>query len=328
MPTIQMHYDINEFAVETDFPLPCDPAGRSPRAIPDGDRLTLQRGSLAHISCTMRKLRPKLIYDVGDGFLLEPLTTRGPLALHIDFRGQALTVDCPDDRLEIASAWAIHAGLGVATLTHGGVPLHGAGLEVAGRCIALMADSGAGKSTLSGFLLERGARFGSDDLVPVRMSGDAALAFPSVSLYPKLSREAVDQRGLDCAALLPADYGTGEEEYYVPLPPERRIVAPQPLAAVFLLQPYPLPAGDLRSAPRMPELVTARRLPEDEAAGVLRRNLHAAWLIEKWMDGRRLDTLCHQVAAAVPCWTLAYLKAFALLPALAAKIIALAEARP
>ncbi len=315
-----MRYDINEFAVESDFLLPCDPAGRSPRAIPDTDRLTIRRGSLAHISCTMRKLRPKLIYDVGDGFLLEPMTTRGMLALHIDFRGQTLTVGCPDDRLEIASAWAIHAGLGVATLTHGGVPLHGAGFQVAGQYIALMADSGAGKSTLSGFLPEQGARFGNDDLVPVRMGGDAALAFPAVSLYPKLSREAVDQRGLDCAAQTPADYGTGEEEYYVPLPPARRVCAPQPLAAVSLLQPSPLLTGGLRSVPRMPETVSAKRLLEDDAAATLRRNLRTAWLIEKWMDGRKLDTLCRRRAACVPCWSLSYPKAFALLPEVARMI--------
>ena len=320
-----MRYDINEFAIESDFALPCAPAGRSSRMIPDTDRLTIQRGSLAHISCTMRKLRPRLIYDVGDGFLLEPPTTRGMLALHIDFHGRTLTADCRDDQLEIASAWAIHAGLGVATLTHGGVPLHGAGLEVAGKYAALLADSGAGKSTLSGFLLERGARFGNDDLVPVRLDGDAALAFPSVSLYPKLSREAVDQRGLNIARLLPADYGTGEEEYYVPLPPARRVTAPRPLAAVFLIRPQPLPKDSLLTVQRMRQAVTARRLPNDEAAATVRRNLHAAWLIEKWMDGRRLDALCREMAAHVPVWELIYPRAFALLPSRAERITQLME---
>ena len=148
------------------------------------------------------------------------------------------------------------------------------------------------------------------------MDGGAATAFPSVSLYPKLSREAVEQRRLTLCELLPADYGTGEEEYYIPLPLERRVCAPQPLAAMFLLQPQPLSSG-LASVPRLPGLVTARRLPEDETAGMLRRNLHAAWLIEKWMDGRRLDTLCRRLAAAVPCWALSYPKAFALLPEVA-----------
>lgn len=320
-----IEYHINEFAVESEFALPCDAAGRSPRAIGEADRVTIRRASLAGLPCTLRKIRPQLIYDVGDGFLLEPPTKRGMLALHIDFKGRALTVDCPDDLLEAASAWAIHAGLGAATLTHGGVPLHGAGLEIARQYVALVADSEAGKSTLSWFLMQRGARFGNDDLIPVRLEGDDAVAFPAVSLYPKLQREAVDRHGLDIATLLPADYGTGEEEYYVPLPAARRVITPCPLAAVFLLRPQPLSKDGLLTLRRMRELVAARRLPEDEAAATLRRNLHAAWLIEKWMDGRKLDALCRRLAVRVPVYELTYPRSFAILPHLAESLIHLLE---
>lgn len=312
----QTRYDINEFAVDSEFALPCDAAGCSPRDIGEADRVTIRRASLVDIPCTMRRIRRQLIYDVGDGFLFEP----PGLTMHIDFRGRALTVDCFDNKLEVASAWAIHAGLGVATLTHGGVPLHGAGLEVAGQYVTLMADSGAGKSTLSWFLFGRGARFGNDDLVPVRMDGNHAIAFPSVSLYPKLSREAVDQHGLKIADLLPADYGTGEEEYYVPLPTERRVTSPHSLAAVFLIRPQPLPSNSLLTVRQMSELVEARRVADDEAATTLRRNLHAAWLIEKWMDGRKLDALCHRLATRVPVYMLTYPRSFAILPALAERI--------
>lgn len=303
--------------MESDFALPHKGSNCSPRAISESDKITLRRGSLAHISCTMRKIRPRLIYDVGDGFLLEPRTVRGMLAMHIDFQGRALTVDCPDDLLEVAAAWAIHAGLGAATLTHGGLPLHGAGLEVAGRYVALMADSGSGKSTLSWFLMQQGARFGNDDLIPVRWEGEAAVAFPSVSLAPKLSREAVDRHGLEASALQAADYGMGEEEYYAPMPPKCRILLPAPLVAVFFLRPLPLSADGLITVRRMDEAVAAERLPEGEAAAALRQNLHAAWLIEKWMDGRKLDALCHRLAAHVPVYYLVYPKAFAVLPALA-----------
>ena len=313
------HYHINEFVVASDFCLPLDAIARSHRTAPVTQTVTIQRASLANVPCSLRKIRPQLIYDVGDGFLLEPNTTRGMLAMHIDFKGQVMTVDCRDDQLEAASAWAIHAGLGVATLTHGGVPLHGSGLEVAGRYVALMADSGVGKSTTSWFLMGRGARFGNDDLVPVRLDGEQAIAFPSVSLYPKLSREAADGYGLPLSDLLPADYGTGEEEYYVPLPAARRVTAPRPLAAVFMLRPAPLPSPVV-SVPRMTDLVTAQRLPEDEAGLLLRRNLHAAWLIEKWMDGRKLDALCRNLAARVPAYVLSYPRSFAILPALAERI--------
>lgn len=311
-----MRYDINEFVVDSEFALPCDTAGCSPRDRSEADHVTIRRASLADIPCTMRRIRRQLIYDVGDGFLLDA----PGVALHIDFRGRTLTVDCSDTKLEVASAWAIHAGLGAATLTHGGVPLHGAGLEVAGRYIAVIADSGAGKSTLSWFLLRRGAHFGNDDLVPIRLGGNDAMAFPSVSLYPKLSREAVDQHGLEIADLLPADYGTGEEEYYVPLPTARRVTSPRPLAAVFLIRPQSLPLPGLIALGRMRDLVMVRQIPEDEAAVVLRRNLHAVWLIGRWMDERKLSALCCHLAARVPVYVLTYPRSFAILPALAARI--------
>jgi hypothetical protein len=172
-------YHVNEFAVASDFPLPLDAQTRSSRSASELETVTIRRASLADIPCTLRKILSRLIYDVGDGLLLEPNTVRGMLALHIDYKGRTITVDSTDALLDVASAWAIHAGLGAATLTHGGVPLHGAGLEIDGRYVALMADSEAGKSTLSWFLMQRGARFGNDDLIPVRMVDDEALAFPA-----------------------------------------------------------------------------------------------------------------------------------------------------
>ncbi|BDI30825.1 hypothetical protein CCAX7_28760 [Capsulimonas corticalis] len=320
-----MIYHINEFSVDSEFDLPCEMAGASSRLNAKSDMIALRRASLAHISCTMRKIRPQLIYDVGDGLLLEPNTTRGMLALHIDFKGRAMTVDCADDLLEIASAWAIHAGLGVATLTHGGIPLHGAGIQMVGRSIALMADSGAGKSTLSWFLLRHGARFANDDLIPVRMMGEEAIAFPSVSLYPKLSREAVDLHGMEIENLIPADYGVGEEEYYVPLPSAQRVAEPSPLAAIFLIRPQPLPKESLLKPKHMRTLVTSRRLSDEEATRTLRRNLHAAWLMERWMDGGKLNGLCHDLAARVPIYELSYPRFFAILPTLAQCVAQLIE---
>lgn len=315
-------YHINEFAVTSEFPLPHDAQARARLPVPEENHITICRASLADVPCLMRKIRPQLIYDVGDGFLFEP---RG-LAMHIDYKGRVFTVDCPDERLTVAVAWAIHAGLGAATVTRGGVPLHGAGLEVAGRYVALMASSGSGKSTLSWYLMQHGARFGNDDLIPTYLTDGEAVAYPSVSLFPKLSREAVDRHGLDPAALPVADYGTGEEEYYAPMPSERRIPAPAPLAAVFLLRPRPLNGHGPLQVGRMAELAAVRRLGEDEAAEALRRNLHALWLIGKWVDECRIKRLCREAAARVPVYELAYPKAYALLPQLAATIARTVEA--
>lgn len=313
-------FHVNEFAVQSDFSLPYDAQMRSPCA--PRDTITLRRASLAHIPSTLRQVRRQLVYDVGDGFLIEP----NGLALHIDLKGRVLTVDCADEKLSAAAAWAFHAGLGAATVTRGGVPLHGAGLEVAGHYVALMASSGSGKSTLSWHLLQHGARFGNDDLISAYLTGDGIVAYLSVSMFPKLQREAVDRHGLDYSALMPADYGTNEEEYYAPMPAERRIPAPAPLAAAFLLRPRPLASDGLPGMEPSIDLVAVRRLSEDEAAATFQANLHALWLIGKWVDDRRIRALCHSLAARVPLFELTYPKTYALLPALSDTITQIAEA--
>ena len=318
-----IEYHVNEFAVESKIPLPFDPCARASCPIPDTNRVTLRRGSLAGLPSTLRKLRRQLVYDVGDGFLIEP----NGLALHVDLKARVLTVDCADDKLSAAAAWAFHAGLGAATVTRGGVPLHGAGLEVAGRVVALLAASGTGKSTLTWFLLTRGARFGNDDLIPTYLTDGGATAYPSVSLFPKLQREAVDRYGLDPAMLCVADYGTDEEEYYALLDEGQRVPGPAPLAAAFLLKPVPgQPDGGLLQAGRMRDLVSARRLPEDEAATTFRANLHALWLIGKWVNERRIAALCRDLAARVPLYELRYPRAYALLPEIEAAIKRVVEA--
>ena len=316
-------FHINEFAVTSDIPLPFDPCARSLCPIPEGNHITLRRGSLAQVPSLLRKLRRQLVYDVGDGFLIEP---RG-LTLHIDLKASVLTVDCAEEKLSAAAAWAFHAGLGAATVTRGGIPLHAAGLEIAGRMVALMAESGTGKSTLSWFLLSRGARFGSDDLIPTYLTNGGAMAYPSVSLYPKLQREAVDRHGLNPADLRVADYGTGEEEYYAPLEARQRVPGPRPLTAAFLLRPSDAETdGGLLQARRMRDLVAVRQVPEGEAAATFQENLHALWLIGKWVDEKRIAALCRALAAHVPLYELRYPKAYALLPELAEALRRITEA--
>lgn len=316
---------INEFVVESEgVPIPGDANAPVPE---DRERILFRRASLAHVPSLLRKVRRQLVYDVGDGFLIEP---HDDVAVHINLKGSVITLDCPDARLPVAVAWAVHAGLGAATLTHGGLPLHGAGLEIAGRAIGLMAGSGAGKSTLSWFLLQQSggdARFGSDDLIPVRItSAGETIAFPAVSLFPKLSRQAVDRHDLNVADLLVADYGTGEEEYYVPLPPSKRVLTPQPLSALFVLHPAFASTcgrggecaceGNCACAEFAPGEVVPRRLSVDDAATLLLANLHAVWLIGKWMDTRRLKALCRTVAEQVPMYELSYVRSFGVLSVL------------
>lgn len=91
--------------------MPHDAEARSLNSVPEENRIRITRASLADVPSTLRKIRRQLVYDVGDGFLFEP----GGLAMHIDYKGQAFAIDCEDEKLPVAAAWAIHAGLGAAT---------------------------------------------------------------------------------------------------------------------------------------------------------------------------------------------------------------------
>lgn len=56
--------------------------------------------------------------------------------------------------------------------------MHAGGVERAGRAVIFAGPSGNGKSTMVTLLCERGWRFLSDDIAPVRMNVDEVLPFP------------------------------------------------------------------------------------------------------------------------------------------------------
>lgn len=310
-----MHrYHVNEFAIASEFAFPCDPDGRSPQVVPEADHIVVRHGSFASISCVLRKVRRQLCYDVGNGLLLEP--TCG--AIHIDYKGRVITVDADEDNLPAACAWVVHVGLSAATLFRGNLPLHAASVELAGHVVAVIAGSGTGKSTLCWHLLESGARFGCDDLVPVALGESGVSAFPSVSLFPKLHRDVLDRFGIDATRLRRADDGTGADEYWVTISPAQRVAGPRPLAAVFLLAPEP--------DGRCETWITAQRLSAEAAAKVLYGNLHGVWAIGKHLDAARLLTRCAALARQVPVYRLRYVRAFDTLPALATAMRTLAAA--
>lgn len=56
--------------------------------------------------------------------------------------------------------------------------IHAGGVEQAGKALLFAGPSGNGKSTLVTMLCERGWRFLSDDIAPIRMNADEVLPFP------------------------------------------------------------------------------------------------------------------------------------------------------
>jgi len=315
-----MHrFHINEFVVESDLPLPCDPLCRS-RAVAEASQgLLVRRSSLRQVPCLMRHFKRQLSYDVGDGVLVEPSSR---LQMHVNARGDVITVDVADEGLALAAAWVIGAALPICTLFRGGLPLHGAGVEVDGHFAGIMAPSGSGKSTLLWELLAQGARFANDDCIPTSPGDGQVQAMPSVSGYPKLHRAALANSGIDVALCEPAP--PHEDEFWVPIEESRRLREPQRLAALFVLRPFhPLPP---QSPPEMHDGIVAERVAQEVAAPLLLKNLQGVWLLGKQLDEEELAARCGELAASVPLYVLKYLKRFEVLPALANAIRALSKA--
>lgn len=295
---------INEFAVDSEICLPGDPNSTARFTLPDVEPIIIHRKPLDKIPSLLRKIRPQLCYDVGNGILIDP----GNCSILIDYRGHKISVDAEDDKLEIAGQWVINMGLATATIIRGHLPLHGAGLQVDGRFIAIMAPSTVGKSTLSWHLLQKDAKFACDDLISTYYTDEQKfISYPSVSLCPKVHHSLVVRAGLDIKQLTRIDDGSNEEEYLIPLPMQKRVHFPQQLSAVFLLCPDKNLALSEVYKSKLAPVKFLSKLPE---------NLHSIWLTAKWWNWERLSKRCHQFAEQVPAYELCYNRSYSILPQL------------
>ena len=304
-------FHLNEFVVESELPLPCDETCRSEAVESDARHLAVRRASLRELPCLMRHFKKQLSYDVGDGVLVEP---KVGLQMHVNARGDSITIDAREEDAALAAAWVVGAGMPICTLFHGDLPLHGAGVELGGHFLGIMAPSGAGKSTLLWSLLQAGALFSNDDCIPLRFEEARVLALPSVSGFPKLHAATLKNGGVDQSLCRPAPPHV--DEFWVEIGAASRLFEPRVLAALVVLQP--------RFAARFSEdengVIVARRVPEDAATPLLLRNLQGVWLLEKQLDERKLVQQCATLGASVPLYVLEYAKNFAVLPLLASAL--------
>jgi hypothetical protein len=71
-------------------------------------------------------------------------------------------------------------------------PLHSTVVDIGGCAIGLLGTSGAGKSTLASYLIDRGSKLLTDDMLRVTIKGGDALAHPGPNRL-KLFKEAADR---------------------------------------------------------------------------------------------------------------------------------------
>lgn len=290
-------FAFNQFSGRTELPLPSDPTPTSPRT---GRRcpLTIRRASLQDAPSTLRRIRKQPAYDLGHGVLVEP----DNLSFYVSYDGNEIIVDVADELQAYAAGWVLHAGAALSTLFTRGLPLHCAGASLDGHYFGILAAAGTGKSTTLWALLQSGALFANDDLLPVFFESAAPTAYPSVSLFPKLHRASLECEGLDWTRYQVAP--PNEDKFWVPIPAVQRIIEPQTLSALFLLQP----------AQGQGEEVRVVRASLADAAGAIRQNLHGLWLVQKYVSAARLSALVDTLAQSVPVYTLRYQKRFEVLP--------------
>lgn len=303
-----MHrYRINQFVVESELLLPCE---EWPHASDGAEGMLLRiryqlLGDFAQVTWLGTRPGTSLrSYDVGTGVLIG--VDRG-LRFHIDWAGESVDAEFQtEDRLaaSLAKASAVNLVISVCTLLRGGIPLHGAGVDLDGSRIALLAPSGAGKSTLLWSLLDQGATLVSDDVVSVRAIGKRIEAATSGALHAKLSRHAIEARGANPEELQPVLPDC--REYWVPISSFRRAMDARPLSAVFLLFP--------READGHSDRVMTRQIMGGAAFAHLIRNTQALWSVSGRLDGRALFGLYDALVRSVPVFALEYEKRLDMLP--------------
>lgn len=243
-------------------------------------------------------------YDVGDGILI----CSGALKMHIAQNGAVVRFDFDEnkrDETQFALALGTNLVISLCTLLRGELPLHGAGVEVEGRFIGLLAPSGAGKSTLLWALLARGARFGTDDVIPLRATNESIHAFPSGAMHAKVSESQLEWRGLNSSEH--EEWTPGSDEFWLPLAGAERVSDACPLQGLFVLRPL----FDADSAG-----FGVHPVPTHLALPLLLENTQGLWAASGCIKNAPLLENYRQVARRVPIWVLEYPRRREALPAL------------
>jgi hypothetical protein len=179
--------------------------------------------------------------------------------------------------------------------------LHGSSVAFDGGAVAFLAPSGFGKSTLAMSLTGAGARFLSDDAVPVRIAGSSAIAAPGVP-SPRF-REDSFARFSD---LLPSDAvpSSGKLTMRERLGDDLIETRERPLAALYVLRPVAPDAGACAARSAMSPIAATMELV---------RNAKLAKLL--WgEESERLLRLVSEVSRRVPVYSLDVPRDLDLLP--------------
>jgi hypothetical protein len=300
-------YRIHRFIIESEIFLPhvnngCDVRhpehGDQPIKILLGKQFTWEFSSIQPLEVLYNSYvrtfatNRGLLVCVGDGIHFEICRDGSEIIAYFD----------PGDHAQLATAMSCLTGLilSICVLLRSDIPLHAAAVEMEGKLVAMTAPSGTGKSTLLWSLIDRGAKFVTDDVLTIHTSDGTAWASPSYSLSSKLCSQTLEHRLLDSDSLdrvLPH-----EEKYWMEINDEARLKEPRPLAALFVLQPRP-PGGPSTE-------IDVCELRGSQALSTLFRNIHGLWSIYDVLDAQALFRNLVLVSRNVSVYSVSYVRDF------------------
>ncbi len=200
----------------------------------------------------------------------------------------------------------------LATSLHldGLLALHASAVELGDGVVGFMAPSHFGKSTLSMGLFRVGARFVTDDTLPVR-PGRPSLAYPGVQ---SLRVRAGDPNAAHLLGFEPEQEPERDGKISLPpLPVDRTLQASAPLRALYLLRPVrPASVDEPARRLRLDLVSSAIVLLGQTKVGQMLGPLAAPALLEA----------ASAVAAAVPIYQLEVERDFERLPSVVKQILA------
>lgn len=135
---------------------------------------------------------------------------------------------------ESAEVYLLGQALSFALVQQGLEPLHAATVVVGNDALAFLGGSGFGKSTLAAFLLSRGARLLTDDLLLLDTEREAVLAYPGPPRIKLFAKTA--DRMLGGAVTRPR-MNPDTAKQIAPLDRSRVCAEPVRLAAIYDLAP-------------------------------------------------------------------------------------------
>jgi len=212
------------------------------------------------------------------------------------------------DPLHTLQAFFFGGVLSFALLKLGIEQLHAAAIAVDGRAIGFVGDAGAGKSTVASAFVKRGYELLTDDLLVIRVKGEAIVASPGL---PRLKLFADSAETLDGAFAEKTVRNTVTGKQILSLSEHQFYQSDAPVQVLYSLNPVPAESSGVSIEP----------LSQHNAFVEICKATFNSGITKPARLGKQFQ-IAGRLASSVPVRRLSYHRSFAALPALCDAVIA------